>query len=168
LFGVPAGAFRDCSGDKMASGPGGDVGRLGRIQAADVLQRDEGLTAEDHGQPRHQPLEPLCAELAAQRLDGALEVPSGAEDEFLALWSEVNRYMAAKPGYLSHKLHRSPSPDARYRFVNYVHWDSAERLEAAHDPGFQQLVGKPEWQKFTSTLSTCEVVHEPPALSSRP
>jgi heme-degrading monooxygenase HmoA len=88
------------------------------------------------------------------------EVPAGRDVEFLALWREVNAYMAAKPGYLSHKLHRSLAPEAVYRFVNVVEWQSPEHWEAAHDSGFRALVSLPEWADFTSTPSLYEVVHE--------
>lgn len=88
------------------------------------------------------------------------EVPAGMEDEFFALWSEVNAYMRAKPGYVSHRLHRSLSPDARFRFVNCAEWDTAELWRAAHDEGFHRLLSNPAWQKFTSSASLYEVVHE--------
>lgn len=88
------------------------------------------------------------------------EVPAGREEKFLAMWREVNAYMRAKPGYVSHRLHRSLSADARYRFINYVHWDSVETWQAAHDDGFRELVTKPEWAEFTSTPALYEVVDE--------
>lgn len=88
------------------------------------------------------------------------EVPAGREDEFLARWAEVNAYMRAKPGFVSHRLHRSLSPDARFRFVNYVHWDTVEDWQAAHDEGFRRLVSQPGWAGFTSTHALYEVVHE--------
>ncbi len=52
------------------------------------------------------------------------EVPAGSEEVFLRLWSEVNAHMVAKPGYVSHRLHRSLAGDARYRFVNLAEWDT--------------------------------------------
>ena len=51
-------------------------------------------------------------------LVNCFEVPAGREDEFLSMWQQVNTYMHGKKGYLEHKLHRSLSPDARFRFVN--------------------------------------------------
>jgi heme-degrading monooxygenase HmoA len=95
------------------------------------------------------------------------EVPAGREDAFMALWGEVNAYMAAKPGYLSHWLHRSLSPDARYRFINYVQWETPELWEAAHDDGFRRLVSDPRWREFTTTPALYEVVHEGHAGSPR-
>ncbi|HTT26939.1 MAG TPA: antibiotic biosynthesis monooxygenase family protein [Solirubrobacteraceae bacterium] len=87
------------------------------------------------------------------------EVPAGHEDAFLALWQEVNAYMATKPGYVSHRLHRSLAPEARFRFINYAEWESPEHWRAAHDDGFRQLVSRPEWSEFSSTHALYEVVH---------
>lgn len=87
------------------------------------------------------------------------EIPPGQEETFLALWQKVNAYMAAKPGYVSHRLHRSLAPDARFRFVNYAEWESAEQWRAAHDEGFRELVSGPEWSDFSSTHALYEVVH---------
>lgn len=67
---------------------------------------------------------------------------------------------------LSHRLHRSLSPEARFRFVNYVHWDTVEHWQAAHDEGFRRLVSQPGWSPFTSTHALYEVVHEASAESS--
>lgn len=63
------------------------------------------------------------------------EVPAGRDEDFLVLWGEVNAYMAAQPGYVDHRLHRAVSQQARYRFVNVAHWDSADAWRAAHDDG---------------------------------
>ena len=87
------------------------------------------------------------------------EVPAGHEDNFFALWQEVNAYMAAKAGYVSHRLHRSLAPEARFRFINYAEWESTEHWRAAHDDGFRQLVSRPEWSAISSTHALYEVVH---------
>ena len=63
------------------------------------------------------------------------EVPAGREDVFFDLWQEVLAYMSAKPGCVSHRLHRSLTPDARFRFVNYAEWETAGDWQAAHDDG---------------------------------
>jgi heme-degrading monooxygenase HmoA len=88
------------------------------------------------------------------------EVPQGREDEFFALWREVNAYMQRKPGYIGHRLHRALAPDARFRFVNFAEWESAAQWKAAHDDGFRALISKPEWAAYTSTFGLYEVVHE--------
>jgi heme-degrading monooxygenase HmoA len=89
-------------------------------------------------------------------------VPAGREDEFLDLWTAVNVYMAAKPGYVDHQLRRSLEPGATYRFVNFAHWESAEAWSAAHDEGFRALVTAPEWSDFGSlpALYESEPVHQ--------
>ncbi len=97
--------------------------------------------------------------MAAVPFVNCFEVPAGREETFLALWQEVNAYMAAKPGYVCHRLHRSLAPDAKFRFVNYAEWESVEDWRAAHDEGFRQLVSGPEWAEFSSTHALYEVVH---------
>ncbi|HEY0814889.1 MAG TPA: antibiotic biosynthesis monooxygenase family protein [Pseudonocardia sp.] len=88
----------------------------------------------------------------------AFEVPADADDDFQARWQEVNHYMRTKPGYLDHVLHRSVSPDARFRFVNVAHWASAEDWRAAHDEGFRALVGRPEWARYPATPAVFDPV----------
>jgi len=94
-------------------------------------------------------------------------VPVGRDEAFFDLWRQVNVYMAAKPGYRNHRLHRAVSDDAPYRYVNYVEWDSPAAWEAAHDDGFRELVGDPRWSEFTTTPALYEIVHEgsAPAVS---
>ncbi len=94
------------------------------------------------------------------QLVNCFEVPVGRDEAFLRLWREVNTYMTAKPGYLGHRLHRSLGPDARYHFVNYVEWSSAQESAAAHDDGFRALVGQPGWRDFTSTKALYEICDE--------
>jgi heme-degrading monooxygenase HmoA len=67
--------------------------------------------------------------------------------------------MVTKPGYVSHQLHRSVDPNARYRFLNHGVWRSAEHWRAAHDQGFRALVSRPEWTPYTSTPALDDVVH---------
>jgi len=76
------------------------------------------------------------------------EVPAGREDDFVAFWSEVNRYMRGKPGFVYNRLHRATTPDARFRFINYVQWNTEEHWRAAHDDGFRALLQKPHWRDF--------------------
>jgi mannose-6-phosphate isomerase-like protein (cupin superfamily) len=97
--------------------------------------------------------------MAAVPFVNCFEVPEGREDDFLAFWREVNDYMAAKPGYVSHRLHRSLAPDAKFRFVNYAEWETAEHWRAAHDEGFRQLVSRLEWAEFSSTHALYDIVH---------
>jgi heme oxygenase (mycobilin-producing) len=85
------------------------------------------------------------------------EVAPGTEDEFFANWQQVNAYMKEKPGYLGHRLFRSLSPEARFRFVNSAQWESPEAWKAAHDDGFRALVAG---AGFVSTPALYEVVHQ--------
>lgn len=87
-------------------------------------------------------------------------VPAGRDERFMELWKRVNVYMAAKPGYLNHHLHRALSGDVPYRYVNYVEWESGETWAAAHDAGFRELVADPGWAEFTTTPALYEIVHE--------
>jgi heme-degrading monooxygenase HmoA len=88
-------------------------------------------------------------------------VPAGRDEAFLALWTTVNTYMAPKPGYVDHSLHRSLDPASPYRFINVAHWESADAWRAAHDQGFRALLGDPAWREFTSLpgLYDSEPVH---------
>jgi heme-degrading monooxygenase HmoA len=97
--------------------------------------------------------------MAAVPFVNCFEVPQGREDDFLALWRQVNDYMAAKPGYAGHRLHRSLAPEAKFRFVNYAEWETPAHWRAAHDEGFRQLVSRPEWAEFSSTHALYEGVH---------
>lgn len=98
--------------------------------------------------------------MAKVTLINSFQVPAGREDAFFTFWSEVNRYMRGKPGYISHKLHRSLSTEAPYRFVNIAEWDSAEHFNAAHDAGFRELAAQPHWKEFPALPVLFEVVHE--------
>jgi heme-degrading monooxygenase HmoA len=93
-------------------------------------------------------------------LINCFEVPAGHEEEFFAGYQKVNAYMRSKKGYVSNKMHRSLAPDAKYRFVNVVQWESREACEAAHDAGFRELIAKPELSGIRSTPALYEVVHE--------
>jgi heme-degrading monooxygenase HmoA len=94
------------------------------------------------------------------RLINCFEVPAGRDEEFLARFREVNTYMADKPGYLGHRLHRALVPEARYRFVNYVEWRSAEDLTAARDESYRDLVRGVQAAGFTSTHAIYDIVHQ--------
>ena len=88
------------------------------------------------------------------------EVPSGRDDEFVALWRAINQYMRGKPGYLGTRLHRSASADARYRFVNVARWQSAEHCKAAHDDGFRLVVSQAAWKDLRTVAAVYEIFEE--------
>lgn len=103
--------------------------------------------------------------MAAITLINSFEVPVGRDDQFLQFWKQVNAYMQKKPGYLSHKLHRSTTPDTAFRYVNVARWSSLAQYQAAHDAGFRELINKPEGAAFRPHPFVYEVVHEAQAGS---
>lgn len=87
------------------------------------------------------------------------DVPADKDEDFLRFWSGVNVYMAAKPGYLSHRMHKALAPDATYRYANVVQWESSAAWDAAHDAGFHALVTAPDKPEFTSVPTLFELIH---------
>ena len=69
------------------------------------------------------------------------EVPNGQEEEALAFWDRAAEYRRRQPGYISTRLHKAISPDARFTYVNVAEWESAEHFQAA--------IGSDEFQKLT-------------------
>jgi heme-degrading monooxygenase HmoA len=51
------------------------------------------------------------------------EVPPGEDQRFLAGWERARDALAARPGYLGTRLHRSLAP-TDFRFVNIARWSS--------------------------------------------
>jgi heme-degrading monooxygenase HmoA len=51
------------------------------------------------------------------------EVPEGEDEHFLDGWRAARDRLAARPGYLGTRLHRSLAP-ADFRFVNIARWSS--------------------------------------------
>ncbi|WP_460525576.1 antibiotic biosynthesis monooxygenase family protein [Flindersiella endophytica] len=89
------------------------------------------------------------------------DVPADREDEFSTIWHEVFApHFSAKPGFLSYRMHRAASADARFRFVNVTLWESAEHIEAAHDEHFRELVTRPEMNGITAHPGIYEVISE--------
>ena len=88
------------------------------------------------------------------------EVPKGREDVFFEMWGVINRYMQKQPGFISNRLHKATTPDARFRFINYVLWRTEADWRAAHGADFRALVQKPEWSDFKFAGAIFEVVSE--------
>jgi len=90
------------------------------------------------------------------------EVPAGREDDFMVVHAEINAFMASQPhaGYLGHRLLKSLTPDAKYRFINFVEWESPEHWAAAHGPDFLAMVSRPDWAFFTSVPALYDVAYE--------
>ena len=69
-------------------------------------------------------------------LINAFEVPADADEPFLAGWMRARELLAAAPGYLGTRLHRSLGP-ADFRFVNVARWSSPLAFSrAVADPQF--------------------------------
>jgi heme oxygenase (mycobilin-producing) len=72
-------------------------------------------------------------------LINAFEVPPDANDAFLAAWEATRQFLRDQPGYLATRLHRSLSPDTRFRFVNIGRYESPQAFQAAvGQPGFRE------------------------------
>ena len=59
------------------------------------------------------------------------EVPEGKEAKALATWERVRDWMKRQPGYISTRLHRAVTPDARFKLINVAEWESVEAFQAA-------------------------------------
>ena len=70
------------------------------------------------------------------------EVPKGKEDEALAYWEKCADLMRTSPGFISTKLHKAITPDARFKFINVAEWESAKH--------FQDVVASPEFQEVSA------------------
>ena len=59
------------------------------------------------------------------------EVPAGKEKEALELWERAADVMRESPGFISTRLHRAVSPEARFHLINMAEWESPEHFMAA-------------------------------------
>ena len=66
------------------------------------------------------------------------EVPVPESDQFLYRWKDNVGMMAQQPGFVRAKMYKALADDARFRFINVVHWASGEALAAARQ--------NPEWR----------------------
>ena len=60
----------------------------------------------------------------------AFEVPPGKEQEAIEYWERCAAVMRKAPGYISTRLHRAISQDARFQLINMAEWESPEHFEA--------------------------------------
>jgi heme-degrading monooxygenase HmoA len=75
-------------------------------------------------------------------LINSFEVPQGREDECLVFWEQAAAYMKRQPGFISTRLHKALSPEARFHFINIAEWESAADFQAAvTSEEFQRLIG---------------------------
>jgi heme-degrading monooxygenase HmoA len=70
------------------------------------------------------------------------EVPQENDDEFLRGWTQAADFLRQQPGFISARLHRALSPDARFRFINVAEWESPEH--------FQKAVGNEEFRRMAA------------------
>ena len=67
------------------------------------------------------------------------QVPTGADEGFIAAWEHARDFLQAQDGYRSTELHLSLDPDADFRFVNIGRYQSPQAFQAAvGQPGFRQ------------------------------
>jgi heme oxygenase (mycobilin-producing) len=59
------------------------------------------------------------------------EVPEGKEEAVLKMWEKAAEFMKKQPGFVSTRLHRALSPEARFHLINVAEWESAENFQAA-------------------------------------
>ena len=59
------------------------------------------------------------------------EVPASAGERFIEAWQKAADYMQRQPGFVSTRLHRSLSEDARFGFINFAEWESPAHFKRA-------------------------------------
>jgi heme oxygenase (mycobilin-producing) len=90
-------------------------------------------------------------------LINAFEVPAEADAHFLAGWGRAREALAAQPGYLGTRLHRTVGP-ADFRFVNIARWSSPLAFsKAVSQPGFRQAA---EAMPFASHPALHQVIRD--------
>ena len=58
------------------------------------------------------------------------QVPEGKEDECLAFWEKAAEFIRRQPGFISTRLHKAVSSEARFHFINVAEWESAEHFQS--------------------------------------
>jgi heme-degrading monooxygenase HmoA len=72
------------------------------------------------------------------------EVPTAADDAFIAGWTRARDILAPSPGYLGTRLHRADD-EADFRFVNIARWSSPL--------AFAKAVGRAEFQAAAAAMA---------------
>ena len=60
----------------------------------------------------------------------SFEVPPGKEQEAVDYWERCAGVMRKAPGFISTRLHRALSPEARFHLVNMAEWESPQHFMA--------------------------------------
>ncbi len=80
--------------------------------------------------------------MAGVILINPFEVPPGHDEEFVGGWQRAADYLRRQPGFITARLHRALSPEARFRFINVAEWESP--------PHFQAAVGNEEFRRMAA------------------
>jgi heme-degrading monooxygenase HmoA len=92
-------------------------------------------------------------------LINSFTVDGDRDDVFEKMWTETSMYFRAQPGFVSLRLHRAVTPDARYRWVNVAVWESEAQYLAAHATDeFRRLVTQEGWVEFPNMPVLYEVI----------
>ena len=86
------------------------------------------------------------------------EVPQGLDEQTLAYWERCAEVLRKEPGFISTRLHRALTPQARFPFINVAEWESAEYFEAAVASASFQAVAAEGAQKYPHHPALYEVV----------
>ncbi len=88
------------------------------------------------------------------------EVPDNVGDEqFMAGWQRAADFMRSQPGFVSARLHRAVSPNARFRFINVAEWESPQAFQAvATSEAFRNMAGAspPNYPALYEVATTIE------------
>ncbi len=71
--------------------------------------------------------------MANVALINPFEVPLGREEECSRQWEKVQEYLKKHPGYISMRLYKAISSDARFRFISIAEWKSVDHYQAARE-----------------------------------
>ncbi len=82
----------------------------------------------------------LSASMSKVILINPFEVHEGREDECLTFWEKAAEYMKRQPGFISTRLHKAVSREARFHFINVAEWESADHFQKAiESEAFKEL-----------------------------
>ena len=91
-------------------------------------------------------------------LINSFEFPKEKENEAIRYWEIAADYMRSQPGFISTRLHKAVSPDARFRLVNIAEWESAEHfINVVNSDEFKSLT-EPEKELFPHYPGLYEVI----------
>jgi heme oxygenase (mycobilin-producing) len=76
------------------------------------------------------------------------------------MWEKAAEYMKKQPGFVSTRLHRVLTPDARFHLINIAEWESVENFQAATSSDeFKKLTeGSMEMEEFPHYPGLYEVI----------